>query len=203
MAQSVQHINKRILFTEISPKDIPIEISEAITKYGEGGEAQWLARAESVSMECPEPDLEFQKKTLCGNFEPQDVAYTFIVRNLNAWFKRTTQSTFASALSQTVSRELKLETVYGFAPTLEWFYEHHQKLFGAQAIEDAGFLASISDPRYPENSVTNKIIATTTQIRNEYILNKIKEAWTFGQDIFVVYGRGHLDSLRINLEKLN
>ncbi|OGN27304.1 MAG: hypothetical protein A2941_00395 [Candidatus Yanofskybacteria bacterium RIFCSPLOWO2_01_FULL_49_17] len=202
LRQSRQPSDKRIVLIERTPVDTLDSLGQAIIKYGESGEAQWLARQENINIECPEPSLETQRKVLCEKFDSPAVAYALIVRNLNAWIKRTTRSPFESALAQTISREAKAEDVYKFTPTLEWFRGYHKNLFGDQKLEDARFLASITDPRYSENSQTNKIIASITQIRNGYILNRIKDLWKLGFDVFIVYGRGHLDILRPDLEQL-
>jgi len=162
-----------------------------VKQRGEVGAGQNLAQTAGVPIQCPEPDDTQQRQSLSEKFDPDEVVYTLIVQNLGAWFRRTNPSTtFQEAIERTLKREANFSKIYGFTPDNKWLLEQHAKLFGSQNLEDRQFLDSITDPRTTKLKI-NKIVAARTQIRNDYILNNIQDAWSEGKSIFIVYGRGH------------
>lgn len=185
---------EKVIFVEGPIHEIPQDYEVAIREQGETGAAQWLGRKAEIEIVRPEPNEKEQRQALCASFDPHTVAYGMITQNLGAWFRHSRQSSFEDALNRTLSREIKFSEVYGFAPSIDWLYEQHKKLFPDQPLEDKNFLDSISDPRKNDTQV-NIIIAARSKIRNEYIFSKIAETWKSGKSIFIVYGRGHLNTL--------
>jgi len=191
----------RIVFTEGSVREVPLSYEDSIKQRGEVGASQWLAYKANSMCVCPEPTNEEQRKALCLFFDPQNVAYALIVQNLAAWYNYSRQSDFNEVLFKSINREIKFSSIYGFVANNSWFYNQHKKLFSEQQLSDREFLQSISDPR-KNDTIVNTIVAFRTKIRNEYLLSAIKKAWELGKDIFVVYGRGHLDALEKELGKI-
>lgn len=184
----------RVAFTEGIIRDKQTTFSESVKKFGESGAVQWLAGDSGVEVACPEPNDIEQRKTLCSTTKPDLVAYVFIVQNLAAWFRYQQKRDFTNALEHSVSREAGFSSVYGFKPDLDWFNKKQRELFGNQLIEDSDFLNRITDPRTTDTEV-NVVVAKRTKTRNEHVESVISKAWKEGKSIFIVYGKGHFQSL--------
>ncbi len=191
----------RTVFTEGIYKEALGTYEEVIQQRGEVGAAQWLAKQEGIEAVYLEPDDSEQRKVLGGMFDLDIVAYALIVQNLAAWFHHARQSSFTEAVERSVKREAKFTEIYGFTLNTSWFHDQHEKLFDGQPLEDENFLNRISDPRR-DDTVVNKVIANRTKIRNDYILTKIRGALDSRENIFIVYGRGHLTALEPKLRAL-
>ncbi len=175
---------------------------EAINLYGEIGAAYCLAHEGNAKVIYPEPNGEEQRRKLCELFDPQDVAYAFIIQSLLIWFRTERKLTLEQSLEKnSIEKETKFSDIYKFTPTTDWFYGRHKKLFGEQKLEDKKFISSISDPR-KKDTIINEIVSKRTELRNEYLLKAIEENLKSDKDVFVVYGRGHLDVLKDSLIKL-
>lgn len=193
---------QRIVFVESVVREAPKQFTDAIVQRGEVGATLWLAHRDSVVAVCPEPDDSEQRRVLCAQFDPRDVAYTLIAQNLTSWGRRKVQTfDFKEAVERSLSREAKFADIYSFTPDATWFQEQHRKLFGEQPLEDKGFLDTISDPRR-KDTLVNVIVAARSLMRNEYIAKRFSEAWNDGKNIFIVYGNGHLPVLETALHAM-
>ncbi len=192
----------RIVFTERTINKVPPDYNDVIKLDGEGGAVQWLARQSNILAICPEPDSTQQRQSLCQKFDSHEVAYTFIAQYLGAWFRRTNPNkTFREATKDTLEREANFSDIYGFIPDNAWLIEQHKILFGDQNLEDGKFLNHITDPRKTDSKI-NIIVAARTEVRNDYILNKIQSVWNEGKSLFIVYGKGHATILFPQLQNL-
>lgn len=178
------------------------QYEETIIKNGEAGAAKYLADESGVEVMWPEPSREEQISFLCRYFKPQLVAYAFITRNLSSWFKHQRQSQFSDAVEHSIKKEAKFEKIYKFIPDTIWFNKQHDKLFANQPVGDKNFLDSVTDPNKKDNTTVNKIIATLSEMRNDYIMEEIKKFFDLGKSIFVVYGKGHFISLGPRIKEL-
>ena len=86
-AEFIIHANaQRVVFVEATIRDVPGQLNDAIIQQGEVGAILWLAHRDDVLAICVEPDDIEQRRVLCIQFNPQDVAYTFIIQNLTHRF---------------------------------------------------------------------------------------------------------------------
>lgn len=177
------------------------DIKESIRLGGESSALVFIAESQDIPVTCPEPDEKEQRRMLCQSFDPVDVAYSLVMQNLAAWFRHARQSSFEDAVDRSIARESKFSDVYGFLLTTENLNQWFVKSFGNTTLEDKDLLDSISDPRR-KDTVVNQVVALRTRLRNEYIYNSIEALWRSGKSIFIVYGRGHLYSLREMLQRL-
>ncbi|MFZ2206990.1 MAG: hypothetical protein WAV29_06045 [Microgenomates group bacterium] len=191
----------RVVFVEGTMREISNDYSDAIKLYGETGAIQWLAKESNIQVFRPEPDDVKQRENLCSLFDANIVAYSLIIQNLGAWFKHERESKFEKALENSVKREVNFTKIYGFKPDVIWFNNLHKKVFGDQTLEDKDFLDSVSDPR-KNGTVVNEVIASRSKMRNEFIMEKITEAFVLEKSIFIVYGMGHMAVLEGHLRKL-
>ena len=192
---------ERIMFIEGNTLEIPKDFEEVVRQYGESGAAKWLAIKENVDVVRTEPEDAQQRKFLCEVLDPEVVAYTVIAQNLSSWFRHSGKTSFDDSLDRVIIREAKFVDIYKFNLNKDWFLKQHNKLFNNQVLEDKSFLDKITDPR-TKYSIVNSIVSERSRLRNEYILSIIKEHWGKGKNIFIIYGRGHLDSLRGQLQLL-
>jgi hypothetical protein len=198
----LQHThNERIALVEKLTPSRGNDIEEYVRLGGESGALVFHAESQDIPVMCPEPDEKEQRQMLCQSFDPVDVAYSFVMQNLAAWFRHARQSSFQDAVDRSIARESKFSGVYGFLPTKENLNQWFTKSFGSETLEDKDLLDSISDPR-KKNTIVNQVVALRTSLRNEYIYNYIEDLWRSGKSIFIVYGRGHLHVLQEKLQQL-
>lgn len=193
--------NEKTIFIEGVLHEIPQGYEEAIKIYGESGAIGWLARDVSIEIIRPEPSEDIQRESLCNSFDPQVVAYSIIIQNLGGWFRRESRTTFEEALDYVLKRETKFSDIYGFITDKSWFSSQHKKLFPNQKLEDSKFLDSISDPRKNDTNV-NEIVSYRSKLRDKHMLSMVSEVFKSGKSIFIVYGKGHLVTLKPSLQKL-
>lgn len=192
---------ERIIFIESIIHNTSDDFEDSVRKYGEAGAVFFLARKAGLGVIKPEPTAEEQRRILCGLFDKEIVVYTMIIQNLSAWSRLINKSNFNDVLKRTLHTEKEYSEIYGFTPDITWFKKQHRKLFGKQEIEDRFFLNNISNPRKSDTQI-NIVASHRTKVRNEYIINRITEAWNSGKNIFIVYGKGHLSILEDELQKL-
>ncbi|MBU6370665.1 MAG: hypothetical protein KGH93_01085 [Patescibacteria group bacterium] len=173
---------------------------EAVKQCGEPGGMYVLSRTAGIEVIFGEIDADEQRKMLLTEFDAENVAYACLMQSAAVWFRAKRKLSFTEALVNYVKKETMFSSIYGFEPTMDWLYEKHKELFGNQPIDDERFVLSICDPR-KKDTLINKIVSKRTEIRNEHLLAIINDNMHVGRNIFVMYGRGHLDMLYDELIK--
>jgi hypothetical protein len=178
-------------------------LEEAIRAYGEAGAVYWFASKAGVRVVCPEPRY-YQDVTveLCKRFDPEDVCYRQVGDALSWRTRIHSQHSLEEDLGRLLADRAKHEDIFGFKPTAAWFMEKHHRLFGDQDIGDELFWKKTMNSAGSMNTVFGKILTATEEIRNEVIFDKITELWHQGGNLFMVYGKTHVELLEPALRAL-
>ncbi len=184
---------KRIVFTEGGLRPVEENEEKAILEHGGMGLITFLASLENIEVFSPEPSDTFERNELLKSFSKDEVQYEYFARMVYQWGRmQEPKSDFIKYMTGFLEKEKKVSEWTDFDFSIDNMRIIHQKLFGKGFNEnDTEFFYSIVDP-VKETSVINKIARSSSNIRDIYIVGKIKEYWNEGYSVFIQYGCSHV-----------
>ena len=197
----LKHEGEMVAMAEGRLRPVPTSLEEAVARRGEVDAVQWLAHRDGVEAVFPEPSNTELITALKENFNSEDVAFSTIASRMSSRERTLPGLSADEALKQIIEEHAKNSGVYGFTPTLEWFWGKFKSAFGEQSIDDRKFWSSIYDP-FSDETIFNRISAQRSRLRDLGILNTIVKYWNEGRNIFFVYGHAHVVRLEPALRAL-
>jgi hypothetical protein len=192
--------SQKIVLIESYIGPISSSFENAVATSGEGGATQWLALQDGIGVLCADLEFEGMLKALSAEFDPSDVAYWFVNRDMLNWTRNPRGRSAEEVLALVLARYQKAFQKIGVAGDRAWFDAKHAQLFGTQPIDDIEFWKKVNTWSGPELFV--RIIEAESHMRNEHIYGVIEHLWKLGNSIFITYGATHAIQLEPALRKL-
>jgi hypothetical protein len=188
-----------------------VPISETVERNKsiiQGGEAQfvvYLAREKKIIVVSPEPGRVWEANQLAKEFARDVIVFYYFIRQIDWWngFKEKVNiENEASKMLENMQETYEWKTV-NFC--LKGMQEIHQDIFNKPLdFDDVEWINSLATPmKKQQDYITNIIARRDGEIRDAYVLEKIKDYWQEGRSIFVVFGSSHAVRLELELEKLS
>ncbi len=186
------------------------EVSEAETTERaksiiDGGEAQfvvYLARKYGVEVLSPEPDRLCEANELAKESGRDTVAFYYFIRQVGWWNGFTEKPDIQSEAKQML---VLMKNSYQWDDvdfSIERMASIHEELFGKTlSWDDTQWIYDITTP-IAQDYITNELARRSGELRDEYILEKIKKYWQEGKSPFLVFGFAHAIRLEPALRKL-
>ncbi len=173
---------------------------QAIERGGESRFALKLAAEKGIDMQCPEPKMNKEIKFLeTQSFSREAIFAFYLYRTMNQYWRLDKEK------RPSIEEYLK-PYLDEFKNDAGWedfeFSAEHLELIGREIWGDKGlldnpkFAADRIDPvpwpeKQTEQTMINQVARASSQYRDEYIVEKIKEALKQKGNVFVVYGASH------------
>ncbi len=183
----------RIVFTENHSKLDLAELSytDAITKFGEGGAIQLLAEKSGVEFFCPEPPSSNYLQVLIEKYSRDELVYFFFIRGIVSWYRQKGDISFENYAQGYVDREKRRFGWDDYDFSLDHMKEVHSSIYDQDFdINNERLIRNAANPAIWQ-TVINELSREVSIARDVYIIEKIREYWLKGFNIFVVYGSGH------------
>jgi len=186
------------------------EVSEDETKDRaasiiNGGEAQfvvYLARKDGVKVASPEPDRLWEANELAKEFGRDNVIFYYFMRQLSLWNRYTVKSDIQAEAQKMLGLMEKSYQWKDVDFSIKRMTAIHKELFGKPlSWDDTQWLYDITTPT-PQDYVTNGLARRSGELRDDFILEQIKQYWREGKSPFIVFGSSHAIMLEPALRKL-
>lgn len=179
---------------------IPETEKEVILKTGEAGFVEFLAKNNKVPVICFEPKRNEEMNYLLNYFTKEQIEYYYFARTIAQWHRLIEKPSIKEYLIPYLERDKNASGWTDFEFSIENMKRIHKKLFGTDLnFNNVEHFRKIENPTKKDNPF-KEIVRASGDFRDKTIIEKIKEAWKT-KDIFVVYGRGHAEAHRKELEK--
>lgn len=165
--------------------------NEAILKGGEINFMAYLCNQKDIPISCFEPDRGSEMNALLEHFPREQIEYYYFARVVSQWHRLTQKPAIDSYLSQFLQRDREVSGWKDFEFSVENIKEIHKQLFKTELdFNDAEFFSKIENPTREDNPLKD-LVRAVGSCRERAIIKGIKNVWEQGQDLFIVYGRGH------------
>ena len=181
------------------------ELDEGATKEqalanGESPLAIWEARQAGIPVESPEPDRVKEIKHLQLNFSDAQVVTYYFGRQMLQWARQDRQlqpdtdwRDYAGILLGRLDESGCFAEGVNLENAMAWFKQVTGREFDSQEMET---LYTVSDP------YQSRVSAASGDYRDKFLLKRIEEELTKGNDLFIVYGSGHAIKLEASIKDL-
>ncbi len=197
MIDFIDKSDRPIVFVEGGLPELPEGITkeEAIIKYGEPGLLTWVANKRGVEVTSPEPPLDYEVKELLKMFKPEEVMQYYFSRQLLQWYRNKDKDKGIGPAKEYIENKIKS---YSLVPGLEEMpqsYEHYADIFASEyslrpeEMSEELAVKKLQSESFPES---NSVSARSGDIRDEYIMQRIKDEAKEGRDVFLAYGSFHV-----------
>ncbi len=167
--------------------------TEAITNGGEIGFVSFLCRQNNTPIVCFEPDRGEEMNALLKRFSKDEIEYYYFARTVAQWHRLTEKPDINNYLGRFLERDKSASGWNDFEFSVAHMGEVHTKLFGGNAdLKNAEFFRKIENPMREDNPL-KEVVRASGRFRDETVVKKILEAWSQKKDLFIVYGRGHME----------
>lgn len=193
---------KKIVFVEGGKRPISKNKIEAIRNGGEADFTAWLAAESKIKVDSPEPSEHKERSTLIKKFLKEEIELYYFARYAYQWNSFSKKPSFHKYINDFFESERKQSGWQKF----DFSLTHMKKLFKDRMgrkfnHKDKLFLYSIINPTYKsKRTVVNEVSKESEKIRDNYISKRIVDRWNKKENIFIVYGSGHIPSIRRALE---
>jgi hypothetical protein len=179
-----------VVLIEGSKRAVKANKEEAImTAGGEGGLITFLADQAHIPVICPEPDQQYLTTELLKDFSHDEVWYTHFAQNVLG-YHRCKKVNAALDFEEYIYRSIVKDKEY-LAAALDRLNHLHERLFNNTLdIHNEQFFYDITNP-VTQDTLINKICRKASIIRDNYIIDCIKQLIQQGKNVFVVYGFTH------------
>jgi hypothetical protein len=184
---------KRIVFTEGGIRPIEESEEQAIIKHGGMGLATFLAHQEKIDTHSPEPDEKYERSELEKNFSRDIIQYYYFARVVLQWGRKSDpKPDFVEYITRYLDNDKKESGWGDYDFSLDNMKLVHKELFNQEFDEhDTQFFYDVSNPVVIKSEV-NKVSASSSIIRDEYIVKEIQTYLDKGYSIFAEYGCSHV-----------
>lgn len=175
----------------------------AIRKDSENGLITLLAHQAGVSISSPDPKRYDERQELIRQFSKEEAQYYYFARTVNQWLNiPDPRPDFKGYINWSLERDEKDSQWPNFDFSLANMERIHKTIFNTDfSLEDKDFFFSITNPT-KEKSIINKVSRTCSTFRNIHVTMEIERLWNQGENIFIVFGAGHLILQEPALRKL-
>ncbi len=189
---SITHKNNCLVLIEGGNRKVSKTKEQAIRDGGEMSYIVYLANKNGIKTFSPEPPAQYRYKKLLKNFFKKEVAYYDFALVCYQWHRYENKPDFGKYVSQFLKSDRKNSGWKNFDFSLKNMTKIHKELFGIKFDENnKNFFREILDPM-SKKSVINKIsLFEESELRDDYIVRKIKRFWKKGKNLFVIYGVSH------------
>jgi hypothetical protein len=168
----------------------------SIQQFGEPGFAVYLSSKVNIKVICPEPDESLETAKLLEKFSKDEIAVYYLCNIVSQWQRINSKENLDDYTAKYLGYYFYKSVWQGFDFSLTNLKKLYQKVLGKEFNEnDREFIYEFVKP-----SDTN-ISGASSDIRDEFILNQIKELWN-KNNLFIVYGSGHAIRLESALRKV-
>jgi hypothetical protein len=165
--------------------------TEAILKAGEVGFVLYLARSSNIPAYCFEPDRTSEMNHAAALFSKEETAFYYFARTVAQWYRLKQKPHLNEYLAKFLERDRKISGWQDFEFSLNNMAKTQEKLFGTTYdLNSPEFFQKIENPTREDNPL-RELVRALGDYRNKVVVDRIKTVWDDGNDLFVVYGRGH------------
>jgi hypothetical protein len=167
---------------------------ETIQKGGEQSFMAFLCKQNNIPFFCFEPNRGEEMNALLERFTKEQIEYYYFARTVAQWHRLTEKPEIYSYLNRFLERDKKETGWDDFDFSIESLSNIHKKLFADDFnLQDRDFFQKIENPNREDNPL-KEIVQASGNIRDDVVAKNIFSLWNNGQDVFVVYGNGHVKS---------
>lgn len=184
---------KRIVFTEGGLRPVEESEEQAIIKHGGMGLTTFLAHQEKIGIHSPEPDEKYERSELEKDFPRDIIQYYYFARVVLQWGRKNDpKPDFVEYITRYLNNDKKESAWDAYDFSLDNMRRIHKELFNQEFDEhDTQFFYDVSNPVVTKSEV-NKVSASSSIIRDEYIVSEIQKFIHDGYSIFAEYGCSHV-----------
>lgn len=199
---STTHPSKRLVFVEGGRRSFINNKARTIERDGEAGLATFLAKQARIPVQSPEPSPKYERRGLEKRFTKEEIELYYFARYVYQWNLYTKKPKFETYIKEFLRGE-KVESGW---KDFDFSLPNIEKVFMRELgrtfnHKDPRYLYSIINPTYKKGpTIVNDVSKASGEIRDTYIVSRIIKSWDKGTSLFVVYGSGHINTLKKLLE---